>query len=251
MTQKSKNPYNPAIPGNLFIGYERLRGNILNGFLNGNSFAILGGRRCGKTSLLMQIEKDLGNKRLLPYHPIPARFSLQELGSLTPDILFEKIYNLVIQGIQAAPDWGDSQPDREGQKFLKALDTISPMLNKHYGPDWLIVLLIDELDSAISHLPDDQFFQNIRNLLMESRFHRHFRLVATGVKEMARLISSGSSPLNNLRNQYLGILTSRQAQKLVEIEFNYKDDSETLHFLFELTGKHPFLLDILNGIFPV
>ena len=53
------NPYNSTKPGNLFVGYERLRDQLLSGFCNGNSFAILGGRRCGKTSLLMQIEQDL------------------------------------------------------------------------------------------------------------------------------------------------------------------------------------------------
>ena len=73
---------------------------------------------------------------------------------------------------------------------------------QRYSTDWIVILLIDELDAAIATLPDDQFFQNLRNLLMISRFHSHFRLVASGVTQMANLISSGSSPLNNLRSEY-------------------------------------------------
>jgi KaiC/GvpD/RAD55 family RecA-like ATPase len=48
------NPYNSTKPGNLFTGYEKLGQRILNGLSNGKSFAVMGGRRCGKTSLLLQ-----------------------------------------------------------------------------------------------------------------------------------------------------------------------------------------------------
>jgi hypothetical protein len=242
------NPYNCTKPGYRFVGYDGLRKDVLKGFLNGNSYAVLGGRRCGKTSLLMQIEKDLQKAKPRHFHPLPRRLSIQELGSLTPDLLFEQIYHLVVQEVQAE-HWIHSEPGKEYQNFLKHLDNAGPTLNKRYGSDWLVILLIDELDAAISYLIDDQFFQNLRNLLMESRFHRHFRLVATGVKEMARLISSGSSPLNNLRNKYLGILTKKkQAKQLVNYGFPAECDDEAL---FRSTGRHPYLLQgVLEKLWP-
>jgi hypothetical protein len=43
-----ENPYNSTKPGNLFVGYERLRNQLLNGFRNGNSFAVLGGVAAAK-----------------------------------------------------------------------------------------------------------------------------------------------------------------------------------------------------------
>src|SRR5687767_8740791 len=54
-----KNPYNCTEPGNHFVGYKQLRQDLLDGFRDGHSFAVLGGRRIGKTSLLMQMENDL------------------------------------------------------------------------------------------------------------------------------------------------------------------------------------------------
>lgn len=39
----AKNPYNSSRPGQQFVGYERTRRQIVEGFRNGNSFAILGG----------------------------------------------------------------------------------------------------------------------------------------------------------------------------------------------------------------
>jgi hypothetical protein len=203
---RGENPYNCTRPGTLFVGYDRLRKELLNGFCNGNSYAILGGRRCGKTSLLLQIEKDTQSGDLAPFTPLPRFLDIQGLGqAATPSSLFQALYSLVVQEI-AAPPWTSGELGNEYQTFLAHLNAVSPLLTQCYGTDWLVILLIDELDAAIATLPDDQFFQNLRNLLMISRFHRHFRLVASGVTQMANLISSGSSPLNNLRNKQLSIL---------------------------------------------
>ena len=111
--------------------------------------------------------------------------------------MFERIYNFVIQDIHAEP-WKHTESGNEYQEFLKKLASIVPNLNEQYGDNWVVVLMIDELDAALSKLRDDQFFQNLRHFLMESSLNANFRLVATGVKDLARLIFSGSSPLNNL-----------------------------------------------------
>ena len=223
------------------MGYERLRSQLLNGFRNGNSFAVLGGRRCGKTSLLMQIEQDLQAHDLAPFRPLPRFLDMTELSRVTPSLLFEAIYRLVIQEVEASP-WMRGASGREYQNFLAHLDAAKPVLDQRYGSNWLVILLIDELDAAISKLPDDQFFQNMRNLLMISRFHRHFRLVASGVREMSKLISSGASPLNNLRNRHLGVLSGAQARQLIPFGFPAGFDPEVESFLFQLTGRHPYML---------
>lgn len=235
------NPYNCSAPGNLFVGYERLRQELLNGFRNGRSYAILGGRRCGKTSMLLQIAADLQSEGLVPLTPIPCLLDIQSLGRYSPKVLFEQMYTLVGQEVGASP----FVPREEGfeyQDFLTALDKAKPLLDQRHGADWVVILLIDELDAAIERLPNDQFFQNLRNLLMMSRFHRHFRLVASGVTGMANLISSGSSPLNNLRNKHLGILTGKQVRQLIINGFHNGLDPEVELALLQLTGRHSYLL---------
>jgi TIR domain len=233
--------YNSTKPGNLFVGYERLRSQLLNGFRNGNSFAVLGGRRCGKTSLLMQIAQDLQAHDLTPFKPLPRFLDVQGLDRVTPSLLFEVIYRLVVQEVETSP-WMPGESGREYQNFLAHLDTAKPQLDRRYGSNWLIILLIDELDAAIAKLPDDQFFQNMRNFSMMSHYHRHFRLVASGVREMSELISSGSSPLNHLRNRHLGVPTSTQARQLIACGFPDGLDPEVESFLFQLTGRHPYML---------
>jgi hypothetical protein len=236
-----ENPYNSTKPGNLFVGYERLRSQLLNGFRNGNSFAVLGGRCCGKTSLLMQIAQDLQAHDLTPFRPLPRLLDVQGLDRVTASLLFEAIYRLVIQEVEASP-WMPGEFGREYQNFLDHLDAAKPLLDQRYGSNWLIILLIDELDAAIAKLPDDQFFQNMRNLLMVSRFYRHFRLVTSCMREMSGLFSSEGSPLNHLRNRHLGVLASTQARQLIACGFPDGLDPEVESFLFQLTGRHPYLL---------
>lgn len=126
--------------------------------------------------------------------------------------------------------------------FLAHMDHAKPLLDQRYGSNWLVIPLIDELDTAISKLSDDQFFQNLRNLSMISRFHRHFRLIASGVREMSDLISSGASPLNHRRNRHLGILTGTQARQLIAFGFPEGLHPEVESSLFQLTGRHPYVL---------
>ncbi|GBC63351.1 hypothetical protein DENIS_4345 [Desulfonema ishimotonii] len=235
------NPYNCTSPDHLFMGYVRLREAMYKGFRSGNSYVIMGGRRCGKTSLLIQIEKDLKAYSTAPCHILPRRFSMQEMGSLTLDPLFEKVYNLVSHGL-AVPPWQDGQPGREYQVFLRHLDNTEDALVKAYGSDWLVILLLDDLDALADEQPETRFFMNLRHLLTESRFHGHFRLVATGAGSIKRLTATGFAPLSNLRCKYVGILRERRAEELVEAGFKDRYDTETLRFLFELTGRHPFLL---------
>jgi hypothetical protein len=147
----------------------------------------------------------------------------------------------MVDGIDA-PSFPSGPSDRVYQQFLAAVKSAKPLLDQRYGSDWVIVFLIDELDTAITSLPDDQFFQNLRNFLMMSDFHSHFRLVASGVTGMAKLISSGSSPLNNLRNKHLGILTGKQTRQLITHGFPDGLEPEVELSLLHLTGKHPYLL---------
>ncbi|CAN5718655.1 hypothetical protein BH18ACI4_BH18ACI4_25920 [soil metagenome] len=238
---KGHNPYNCAIPGNLFVGYDRLRQELLNGFRNGRSYAILGGRRCGKTSLLKQLRTDLETAGLAPLTPVPRLVDIQALGRCTPQLLFHELYRTIVQDVDAQP-FHTREEGREYRDFLAALGDAKALLDKRYGRAWVVILLIDELDAAISKLPDDQFFQNLRNLLMMSDFRNHFRVVASGVNGMAKLITSGCSPLNNLRNKYLSILSISQMHELVLHGFQQGLDPDAESLLLQLTGRHPYLV---------
>lgn len=230
--------FNCSAPGNCFTGYERLRRSILSGLAHGKSYAILGGRRCGKSSLLLQLEKDLQGEPRGAFNLQPRFLDIQALGQVTPERLFKAMLKRIAPGLETPPSL---EPGNEYEAFLEQLDEIQPQLRKEHGNDWLMILLVDELDAAIASLPNDQFFQNLRNLLMVSRYNRHFRLVASGVREMGRLISSGSSPLNNLSHQYLRPLEKSERNELVRKGFPGGLPDPLMEKLEDLCGGHPYV----------
>ncbi len=65
------NPYNSSRPGNAFVGYGPTRSQMLRGFKNGKSYAVLGGRRCVKTSMLLQIAADLAQESVNSFRFLP------------------------------------------------------------------------------------------------------------------------------------------------------------------------------------
>ena len=125
------NPYNCTRPGNLFVGYEEFRRELLDDLSSGKSFAILGGRRCGKTSLLLQIEKDaksqIPNRRKL----LPVFIDIQGLGELTPGVLFKAMYDLAVANVDVRR-WEAPEAGAEYQQFLHLLDEAREQLNQFY-----------------------------------------------------------------------------------------------------------------------
>ncbi|MCP4696640.1 MAG: hypothetical protein GY862_07310 [Gammaproteobacteria bacterium] len=187
------------------------------------------------------MKDDIAKADFRIFHPLPRYLDLQSLGDTTPALLFERIYQGIVQDIQDPVPWVRPQSGREYEYFLAQTALVKSRLDACYGPDWLLILLVDELDNAIDKLPNDQFFQNLRNLLMVSDFRRHFRLVATGVGSMARLILSGS-PLNNLRRRYLGILDKHAARQLILAGFKDGLPAGVEAELYRISGRHPYLL---------
>ncbi len=118
-------------------------------------------------------------------------------------------------------------------------------MQKKHGPNWLVVLLIDELDAATTTLPDSRSFELLRSLVMTSAYAPHFRVVATGVAGLTRLTAGEGSVLSNLEGHYLRVLSPDQARKLISANLELAPALEAR--VLELTGGHPYLLQALLG----
>jgi hypothetical protein len=233
------NPYNCSAPGNLFVGYAELLKSFLRGLRDGKSYALLGGRRCGKTSLLMKLQEVLRASGLAPFQVLPRFFDIHAVVPRSPFEFFSRIYALTTEGLRVPP-W-DSPPERQHyQEFLSRLDQVRSQLEQAHGPRWLVVLLIDELDAAPESL-HGECFQNFRNLLTESRYKSHFRVVASGCSGMGALTAAGS-PLNNLDPKYTRILSPEEAHELLITGFPEGLEAGAEAELLARTGRHPYAL---------
>lgn len=235
------NPYNCSAPGVLFTGYSTTRRRMMQGLRNGNSYALLGGRRCGKTSFLLEMEKDLNQDPGNGCKFLPRMLDMQAVAPRTPGDFFTAIYAL------ATSDCAVTAPAITGyQSFLSAMDQAKPLIERKHGVNWLMVLLIDELESAMERLPDSECLENLRNLLTISRFKRYFRAVVTGIFSPAELAAKGS-PLNNLNPEYLAVLAPAEAANLVDAGFPGGLPGNLLPAVLEISGRHPYILQGILG----
>jgi predicted nucleotide-binding protein len=231
------NPYNSSLPGNAFVGYGPTRSRMMRGFKNSKSYAVMGGRRCGKTSMLLQIAADLAQENINSFRFLPRILDMQAVVPRSPADFFRALYSLALQ------DVSDASVDLHNyQDFLTSLDKAQSLIEQKHGPNWVIVLLIDELESAVATLPDTECLQNLRNLLMTSRFSRHFRTVVTGVCSLADLVNDRSSPLNNLDPIYLQILSEPDARLLISKGFPNGLPAAMGGLVLQQSGRHPYVL---------
>ncbi len=226
------NPYNATRPGNAFVGRETLLSTLTHGLTQGNSYAVVGGRSIGKSSLLQVLQRQAS---ALPGLHV-GQLDMQSLDAVTPVRLWAKLGEAITG--QAEP-WRVLPSDRAFETFLDQLQHHSAPLAQARGADWAACLLVDELDMAARVLPDDTFFQNLRHFLMASPFASRIRLVATGASGMTDLIAVGSS-LNCLRRQDLGCLTPEESATLVRL--GWPKGASWVDELSALTGGHPYLL---------
>jgi len=240
----SSNPYNCSIPGNLFTGYERERRDWVRHLQEGHHLSLLGGRRCGKTSLLLTLKADL-EKAPKGSHLIPLYLDMQAVVPRTPLAFFQAIDDAVTTGLPVDP-WKPPTSTQPYQEFLKRLRQVKPTLERAHSPGWTVVLLIDELDAAAAALGDDECFQNLRNLLTVSDHRRNFRVVCAGVSRTRELIKRGS-PLNILDPIRTRLLSADEARPLMAAGFSSGPGPAVEAALLRQSGGHPFLLQGLLG----
>jgi hypothetical protein len=239
------NPYRIVGPAQEnFVGYDDCILDILNGLQAGNSYVLLGGRRAGKTSLLKKLENSLLEAKDQSRKYFPIYMDIQGQDFIKDRLSFFKAMYEVIVKDSEAPSWKEPSSGKGVYShFLEMMQSAAIYLRDIHGSDWTAILLIDELDNLAPRLENDQLFQNLRNLFMSSEFASRLRLVASGVKEMTRLIEHGS-PLNFLEYKYLGVLFEEDAQELMQLGFP-DGIPELEKQIFVKTGRHPYLMQAI------
>lgn len=245
----SENPYRYQIPGNAYVGNEELRARVIDGMVSGGEhFAVVGGRRCGKTSFLNIVERDLSD------HADHRRFVFvamraTALDEVSPSGLFRDMLISLTQDLPGTR-WRTYFRETDPYAAFKTglTESLGKALRKRYGREWRAVLLIDEIDSLASRLREtghgDTFFGNLRDLVSdEEKTRNNWRLVVTGASgDMSGVIRHGSPLWNVLAKVRLRVLRDRDVEQLIDVGFKGKIGTRARARLIQLTGRHPYLL---------
>lgn len=250
MSAGSANPFrfNRPTPPQEFLGRGALVQRLVEelGSWNGDSYALIGGRRFGKSSLLGALERALlegwrvagdGDLRVLP-----VRFSLQEIPRDAPDDFFgfarERTFLAledVLPGTVEAPPATPATLQEFEKLVLRLVAAAKAPLR--------VALLIDEMDRALESSTVGALFGNLRSLVSTGPANDHVRLVAAGVGRF-RELDGKDSPLFNVCNpEFLEAFDDLGVQALLARAGDL--DAGVAEALSRAAGGHPFILQFL------
>jgi len=223
----------------MFVGREKLiRGIFIDSQVG---YAIAGGRRIGKTSLLFKLQSEVKEGKKThsskAYHPLYMDCSnFATFHDLMKDIslrLFPKYY------------LGHSADGYEFS-FNKILNRVKGLWNK------TLILMLDEMDSLVEKAEEksedsDVFFNSLRAEANKGSV----KLVITGFREVSKMIQNSAHPFYNLcEKKRLGVLENHEVSELISRPFSrmgitLEPKKEIISKICEVTGGHPSLVQFI------
>ena len=220
----------------MFFGRQQLIRDILLDAQKG--YAITGGRRIGKTSLLFKLSYEISNERFpqLKYQVVYidcSTFSnFQELIAEITRKLLPKYYY------------------KKGRNYsFSLIETISRSTDLKGKTN---LLLLDEMDKLIIKAKEqqnmrDRFFESLRAGANEN----NVRLVISGFRQVSELISDNNLSLFNLYESIkLGVLNKKEVHDLLLMPFNIvniglENKNEFINIVMEMTSGHPSFVQFI------
>ncbi|ETR72729.1 MAG: hypothetical protein OMM_01484 [Candidatus Magnetoglobus multicellularis str. Araruama] len=234
LSEVAVSPFNYLGPCNpeLFVGRTRLINDILRS--TQNAYAIAGGRRIGKTSLLLKLYNTVRMKNAMPYSTIYIDSSI-----------FSSFDELALDIQRRISPRDYYKKTRHDFSLHDIISRFASMQNKR------IMLLIDEADSIVSRssISDaNNFFKAIRSLSNQ----RIIKFVIAGYRKIFNLISDPTHPLYNLcEGVKLGMLNRQEVRHLISVplhNLNIKliEEEKIIKKINDFTGGHPSLVQFIG-----
>ncbi|MDM8555750.1 AAA-like domain-containing protein [Desulfococcaceae bacterium HSG7] len=249
----------------MFIGREELIENIVFG--KKVAYAVSGGRRIGKSSLLFKIMHDVdqGIFSSIKYHPLYidcSNFtSFRELTDHITRKLFPQIYHTKRYlkkknplGRYTKKKTGNKPPPSTEKKknYLTGRVDFEYILSRTQLENKTLLLLLDEMDSLIKHAKikskdSKRFFNSIR---AETNTNR-IKFIISGFRHVSNMINDSSHPFNNLCiGTQLDPLTENETFLLItrplsKFDISIEAEDKIIHRIYESTGGHPSVIQFI------
>jgi tetratricopeptide (TPR) repeat protein len=248
----------PVSSNDEFFGRELIIGKILSLIDKGMPCSIVGERRTGKTSLLLHISHP-DSRKLVESKLGPSLVVYQDLQGYN-DLTFDKFWRLILnESLHQATIQGLHKNVLSLHNELisnKELDThiIRKFALQLKQLKIRLLLLLDEFE-YVSHNSelDRSFFGGLRNLISSNLLVSAIIASRKQLTEIERLIPGfdiTTSPLFNVFTTLnIGVFHNNDARTLCNTYLQgttVKFTDDDFKFLFELTGYHPFFLQMAS-----
>ncbi len=254
-----ENPYvfdRPVDDEQLFVGRRPLLQEISLQLRRSESFALLGGTRSGKTTLLFQLKRRLtrddfpdGPRRVVG----PVFLSTHQFDELTPQGVYAAI---LIELCDLLTDNAAERIREAAQRLLdgragnRVFETFSGVLVEELPgrPNFRLVIMLDEIDELREHSWARTFFNNLRHLVSVGPVCDQVSVVIAGTLDSQELWNTAGSPFHNVTTQKeLALLPDEALFELVDMGFPAGLDASVQEALFDAAGGSPYLAQYLLG----
>jgi len=231
----------------------------------GDSHAIIAGRRCGKSSLLNALAHqlrqpsttDAGDWLALPLHLDFKAVALTSVEAFFAYVLTEVRDRVdadaVYRPADAWPtpvrleaDWFEklaAAPGLSLRDFNRALGYMLKQLDTTSAPVRL-VLLLDEVDETLDQSWTETLFNQLRALIYSSELKERVRLVLTGSRRFLDQVNMRGSPLwNVLKLHYLAVMDETAIGQLCARAAGLP--VVAAQAVWQQSGGHPFVAQYL------
>ena len=235
----------------LFVGRQPLVIDIAARVRRGESFAVLGGTRIGKTTLFQQVKRELDQ---LPetssgQRIVPVLLSAQQFGRLSRSAIFAAVLDELRGAVTGAVAEALATAVRELRTNAVdedyAFDHFTSALRDAMRQDegFALFILLDEVDELRRHDWSKTFFGNHRFLVSQSEMRQRISLMIAGTLSSASLWNTAGSPFYNVVTIVeLVLLQDDDLRGLIGVGFPEGLPEGVEAELLAEVGGHPYLM---------
>ena len=224
-----------------------------------DSWAVIGGRRFGKSSVLKAMESHL-TVRLADCaqgdrHIIPLIVDLKRCGTESEHSVYAGILRALYRALRRSPglalDLSDTllqavaDDHKEALSFYQfedVLDDLATHIEEKLGP-LRLVFLLDEVEAVTCFPWSETLFNQLRALIYDGPLADVVRLVLTGSAQVVRVHHAGSPLLNAVKIVHLEPFSESDLQTLIARGGEVAEDTSSA--VQVQSGGHPFIAQYL------
>ncbi len=240
----------PVDDPDLFVGRWDTVRDIAARARRGESFAVLGGTRIGKTSLFEQVRRTLAQRpetaagRVV----VPVFLSAQQFGRLSRSAIFAAVLDELgtrldgdtAKGLGRAVGElrrGDVAEDFAFDHFVAALKRAMA-----HDDSFQLFILLDEVDELRQHDWSKHFFTNHRFLISQSDLRQRVNVMIAGTLSSVDLWNTAGSPFYNVVTLVeMGLVDDDALRELIRVGFPEGLPAQLEADVLRDVGGHPYL----------
>lgn len=256
----SRNPYNYNLPvsPDMFYGRNENVETLINQLtaVPGDSIALIGGRRMGKTSILEALMRHLDDLQIEPKNkliPISIFLDFSGEGVESPHDFFNRIieemeYKLfdVIEPDNSINFARIMEKAPPGPAFRRLLESWGRAVLHKRSIRLRFILLLDECEQIVEQTWVTDLYGALRYLLVGQSTRPLMKVVMTGSHRFLTQVRQTGSPLRNILQYHrLQAFDEDSTRALITEPTETKLDETIVAAILSESGGHPFLAQYL------